>query len=268
MATIRQVEIMINGKRYSLNADMHTHTTFSHGLGSIEDNVLAARNRNIHTIAITDHGPGHYGYGIRRRDIPKMRREINRLSVKYPDMEILLGVEANILGRGKIDIKRSEYRLFDFICAGYHYGALGGGTPAGVLNAAGNYMRSKPEKASKAMIKKNTKAIVDALLHNPIKFLTHPGDKAPVDLLEIAVVCAKVGTYIELNTLHASLTSEDIKTMALADVKFIVSSDAHSPDRVGDFLSAVNLLIEAGISMDRVVNVTETPEPSDSNSIG
>jgi putative hydrolase len=251
---------MINGKRYSLNADMHTHTTYSHGLGSIEDNVIAAMERNIPKIAITDHGPGHYGFGIKRRDIPKMRREIDRLSVKYPEMEILLGVEANILGRGKIDLRPNEFKLFDFICAGYHYGALGGGTPVGVVNAAGNYMRRTPEKASKAMIARNTKAIVTALEKNPIKFITHPGDKAPVDLLEVAVTCAKVGTYVELNTLHASLTVEDIKTMALADIKFIVSSDAHSPDRVGDFMGAINLLIQAGISMDRVVNITEGTE--------
>ena len=54
----------------TLTADYHTHTRFSHGKGDIEDNVLAARALGLKTVGITDHGYGHMGYGIRRRDLP------------------------------------------------------------------------------------------------------------------------------------------------------------------------------------------------------
>lgn len=36
--------------------DYHTHTVFSHGHGSIEDNVKAAIKMGLKEIAITDHG--------------------------------------------------------------------------------------------------------------------------------------------------------------------------------------------------------------------
>ena len=59
--------------------DYHTHTVFSHGKGSIEDNVKAAVEKGIKSIAITDHGPGHLTYGIKREAVKEMREEINRL---------------------------------------------------------------------------------------------------------------------------------------------------------------------------------------------
>ena len=65
--------------------DWHTHTTYSHGKGSVEDNVLTARRLGLRSIAITDHGPGHFGYGFRRRDIPAMRRDIDELNARFDD---------------------------------------------------------------------------------------------------------------------------------------------------------------------------------------
>ena len=38
--------------RYKLLYDLHTHTTFSHGKGSIEDNVKVAIEKGLKAIAI------------------------------------------------------------------------------------------------------------------------------------------------------------------------------------------------------------------------
>ncbi|HPZ60294.1 MAG TPA: PHP domain-containing protein, partial [Bacillota bacterium] len=92
-------------KKYRMVYDIHTHTTFSHGKGSIEDNVKAALERGLSIIGIADHGPGHLTYGVKRKDLPVMREEIRRLQPLYPKIQILLGVEANIINpSGKLDI--------------------------------------------------------------------------------------------------------------------------------------------------------------------
>ena len=90
---------------YHITADYHTHTRYSHGKGTIEDNVLAARKKGLKRIAITDHGFGHIGFGIRPKDVDMMREEIQSLSLKYSDIDILIGIEANLIGMdGTIDI--------------------------------------------------------------------------------------------------------------------------------------------------------------------
>jgi putative hydrolase len=253
---MEKIEYMINNRKYCITSDLHTHTTFSHGTGSIEANVLAARARGIHTVGITDHGPGHITYGVKRWNIPKMRAEVDRLSMIYTDMDIQLGIEANVInGTGILDVRPDEFYLYDYVIAGYHYAALGVNLVGNGLRALQNLAENKTGKDTRRLMRKNTQSIVRAIERNQIKILTHPGDKAPVDLLEIAVTCAKYGTLVEINTNHMSLTAEDIKTMALTDVRFIICSDAHAPNRVGDFVSGVNLALDAGIDMGRIVNL-------------
>ena len=65
-------------KGYKMIADYHTHTIFSHGKGTIEDNVDWAIKKGLKEIAISDHGPGHLTYGVKRHSIPVMREEIDR----------------------------------------------------------------------------------------------------------------------------------------------------------------------------------------------
>ena len=61
-----------------LSADYHTHTTFSHGKGSILDNATEAKARGLKVLAITDHGYGHRAYGIRHKKVPFMKELCNK----------------------------------------------------------------------------------------------------------------------------------------------------------------------------------------------
>src|SRR5690554_1246203 len=110
-------------KKYRMVYDIHTHTTFSHGKGTIEDNIKAAISRGLSCIGISDHGPGHVLYGVKRKDLPSMKNEIEGLKLKYKDIEILLGVEANIINpSGRLDVTSEDIKNLDYVLAGYHYG--------------------------------------------------------------------------------------------------------------------------------------------------
>jgi putative hydrolase len=256
------LEFSVNGKKFSIVSDLHTHTTYSHGTGSIEDNVLAARARGLKKIGIADHGPGHIAFGIKRKDIKKMRDEIDALNEQYDDIEILLGVEANISdASGRIDVTPDDLLSYDFVAAGIHFLAFGRNPVRSGVRSLSNFVsgHAGPGKAENIkLMRKNTANVVKALENNKLTFLTHPGHNAPVDLLEIAVACARAGTLVELNTSHRSITAEDLRAMALTEAKFIISSDAHSPDHVGDFVASVRTALDADIDLGRIVNLRIT----------
>lgn len=242
----------MDNKNYRMAFDLHSHTTYSHGKGSIEDNVRAAMERGLSHIAITDHGPGHLFYGMKRSAVPEMRAEIDRLNVKYPKIMIQLSVEANIISKGNhLDIKPEEFELYDFVIAGYHYGIMNG-------YCASNWLWNKGLKlGERRLMNKNTDMVIKALYENNIAILTHPGDKGPFEMRPIAEACADTDTLMEISTWHDHLTVEEIKIAAETDAQFIISSDAHSPKRIGDFEGGLARAQEAGLDLSRIVNLRE-----------
>ena len=242
----------MDSSKYRLAFDLHSHTTYSHGKGSIEDNVRAAIERGLSHIAITDHGPGHLLYGVKRDAIAEMRKEIDMLNVKYPKIMIQLSVEANIINKGNLlDITPEEFELFDFVIAGYHYGLPNG-------YCVRNWLWNKGLKVGeRRLMNKNTDMTIKALYENNIAILTHPGDKGPFEMRPIAEACADTDTLMEISTWHDHLTVEELKIAAQTDAQFIINSDAHHPKRIGDFEGGLKRAFEAGIDLTRIVNLRE-----------
>ena len=231
--------------------DLHTHTTYSHGKGSVEDNVRVAVAKNLEYIAISDHGPGHLFYGVNRNDFPNLKTDIEKMNVKFPKTNVRMSIEANTIYDGNgLDVRPEEFEEFDFVIAGFHFGLYGCGSVANWLWAHGIKVGEESLK------KKNTEMIVNALRKNDIAILTHPGDKGPFDLEEIARVCVETDTLMEINCRHLHLTTEEIKLVAKnPDVKFIISSDAHTPDAVGMFKPGLQRALDAGLDPSRIVNI-------------
>lgn len=244
--------------KYIITGDYHTHTVYSrtgphlHGKGRIIENAAAAVSKGLRELAITDHGPSDV-YGLSLKDIPKMRRDIAEAAEKYPDLRIYLGVEADITDSANaLDVRREEFELFDFVNAGYHY------VPNSHMVANWLSFHIPFPKAWKERLRsQNTDRIVRALRSNRIRILTHPGDKAFIDEHAVAKACEETGTLVEINAKHRHPDIDDLKVYAGYDVSFVISSDAHSPDKVGSYVLSLALAISAGISPDRIVNIEE-----------
>ncbi len=239
--------------RYRLAYDYHTHTVFSHGTGSIEENVRAAAEKGLRELAIADHGIGSLHIGVKKKDLPKMRAEIERLKPLYPQLRIHMCMEANItFPDGWLDIPPELRRNFDFLLAGYHFSAPG----PSPFRACAAHLRNYLGSDSKRLMLRNTEMILAAVRRGGFRVLTHPGDKAKVDLLPIARACAEQGILMEINNKHDGLSVEGIRVCAaVPEVLFIMSSDAHSPERVGCCENAVARMEAAGLDPGRVVNL-------------
>lgn len=245
-------------EKYRLIADYHTHTRYSvvgpylHAKGSIMENVAAAHAEGLSELAITDHGPREI-YGLDPAKLPKMRAEIAEAEARYPDVKVLLGVEANIMNSPNgLDVEPEHIADYDFINAGYHYGVP---KCHMILNWLA-FNLPCPRRIRERSSRQNTELAIRALRNNNIRILTHPGDKAFFDMDALGRVCEETNTLVEINARHKRPNVEDIKILAKYAVSFVIDSDAHRPEQVGRYVKSVQLALEAGV-LNRVVNIRE-----------
>ncbi len=237
---------------YKMRYDHHTHTVYSHGKGTIEDNVKRAIEVGLEEIAITDHGLRHLTYGMKKEDIPKMRAEIEGLRKKYSEIKIHMSIEANIVRSDTwLDMTDEEVKEFDFIIAGYHFGVRDADCIKNFIFGRDVFSKFEREK----MIRANTDMVLNCINRNKIRILAHPGDKAPVYIREVAEACYERGTLMEISSRHRQLTLEQLDEIKDIPVRFCISSDAHLSENVGLHEEALKRAFKAGIDVDRIDNI-------------
>ncbi len=244
-----------------LLTDYHTHTIYSrlnHGKGTIRENVEEARRKGLREIWITDHGPGHLFFGVDRKKLGQMRDQVDQLNREYEDIEVYLGLEANIIGLdGSIDVKDEDLFYLDGLNLGFHTGVLVKDIKTFfhlfIINPLAKFIKPLRGLARE----KNTQALIKAIEKNKIQLITHPSDKYDLDLEVLARACLKRETALEVNSSHGHLSVEDLRLIDDSQVMLAVGSDAHSPDRVGDLRSALDRIDQAGIDGTRIVNLKE-----------
>ena len=239
-----------------LTADYHTHTVFSHGKGTIENNVSAAKNKGLIEIGITDHGFSHPAFGLKKRKIPVMRSLCKAAEKEY-GVKVLLGIESNVIGDdGTVDLKSELYDGFDLFLAGFHkfvrfkFGTFFKLFAPNMLTA---YL--KKDKPSKSLVKENTKAFINVIEKNPVDAITHLNFFCFADAAEIAKCAADNGTYVELNAKKIHLTDDELYCVDKTGVRYIISSDAHTPQRVGEISLVEETIKRVNIDTGRIDNI-------------
>ena len=245
-----------------LYGDFHTHTTYSrhnHGKGTVLENASVAADKGLKQIAITDHGFNHTFFGIRRKDIPQLQEDI--LNAKeVTGVDILLGVEANLISlEGDVDVREEDYEFLDIFLMGYHRMINTSTFKDKIYLNWANDM-AKIFHPSQELINRNTTAFLKALDKYPIDVITHLNYGFQTDTLAVAKMAKQKGVYVELNGKRINFTDEEILLMASEGVKFIVNSDAHTPDKVGEVNNGLNLIYRLNIPLSQVANVDKLPK--------
>ncbi|MBE5785686.1 MAG: PHP domain-containing protein [Clostridiales bacterium] len=231
-------------------ADYHTHTNYSHGRGTPEENVLAAVKKGLRRIAVSEHAGAHLFYGVRGEKLRALRQEIDRLNKRYGNrIEVLMGLECNLLGGGKCDLslphalwpKGFDAAPFDVLLLGFHKGIM----PRDKLTwqAMGEAFgigRADPVKVAGALL--------ETAANHGIHMLSHPGEYVKADIPTLAKGAAQLGILLEINASHVSLTPKELREAASCGAKFVAGSDAHTPERVGCFDAALSAAEKAGVT--------------------
>lgn len=244
-----------------LTAEIHCHTIYSHGTGTIEDNVIAAREKGMKKIIISEHGPGHM---VARKNTNAtymdMKKEILELRKKYPDMDILMGMEANVISmKGDLDVDEELLEIVEVLYCGIHLMSIPKDISTFFNMQIMNTLCSKFGWFRKRQTRINTNALIKAIEKYPLKMITHPDTRGPVDIIELAKAAEKHDVVLEINDTQSKLNEEDIRLIEESgiNITYAVGSDAHSKKDIGKWENARKILEKSNISLDKVWNVEE-----------
>lgn len=220
-------------------ADLHVHTLASgHAYSTINEIAAEAARKGLRLVGMTDHGPAlpggpHPYHFAALRFIPEYLHGVR----------VLRGIEANILGRGEIDLAEPLLERLDLVLAGFHEdsGYEGRGAVA------------------------NTRALLGVMELPWVKVITHPGNpRFPVDFDVVVRHAVTTNTALEINNSSFNVSrrgsaepcSRLARLIARHGAPVALGSDAHIAQGVGEFGDALAAAAAAGIAWEQVVNRT------------
>lgn len=245
-----------------LTADYHTHTKFSDGKNTLLENAMRAKEMGLTAIGATEHGFSHRALGIRRKEMPQFIREC-REAEERSGVRVLVGIESNIRGRsGLCDLTPEDFSVFDLYLIGIHvyvhYETLYDGFQFAFSSFVKKGLHIRP---SRQLVKDTTQAYLNAVMKNPVDVVTHLNYQCFADAVEVAKCCRDYGTYLEISAKKPHLSDEELAAVADTGVRFVINSDAHSIDRIGDYHLAEEQILRVGIPLDRIDNIDgRTPQ--------
>jgi len=240
----------------AIYGDYHTHTPYSHGKGTVLDNAMVAKNKGLKEIAITDHGFTHKTFGVKRSDIENIKIDIEKAK-NATGVNILFGIEENFISLdGKIGVTEKDLEFLNIVNVGYHKLAKA----ETKKDFFGLFLPNNLKWYTKRQIDKNTICVLKAIETQPINIITHLGVGMPVNVGEVARLAKQKGVFIELNGKRISFTPADMEALMKYDTDFILNSDAHTPEKVGDVRNGMSYVLKYHIPEKNIVNLNKRPD--------
>ncbi len=227
--------------------DMHTHSVFSDGKNTLEENVLSAISKNMLSLGISDHCYTYFdeSYCVQKDDLQNYLAEARRLQKLYRDqIEIYVGIELD--GFARLD----DRAAYDYIIGDCHYVTTPEGNIAvdiskdDFMRMANLYFGGDTVKLAESYYEGYARTVKemrpDILGHIDLvtKFsLVNEEDKRYIDASTAALIEAlKVCPVLEMNTGAISrgyrtvpYPSKRLLREAVAHGgKILLSSDSHS----------------------------------------
>ncbi|WP_406686660.1 DNA polymerase/3'-5' exonuclease PolX [Rossellomorea vietnamensis] len=228
-----------------IKGDLHMHSTWSDGAYSIEEMVEACRAKGYHYMAITDHSQYlRVANGLTPERLVKQIDEIKELNKKYDDIEILSGIEMDILPDGTLDYDDDLLKRVDLVVASIH--------------SSFSQPREKIMERLKTALES---AHVDIIAH-PTGRIIGRREGYDVDMDLLIQLAKETGTALELNANpnRLDLSAENIRKAQEQGVKLVINTDAHSIDHLEFMEVGVGTARKGWIKKDTVINTWDKNE--------
>jgi DNA polymerase (family 10) len=200
-------------QREDIRGDLHMHTTATDGTASVLEMAQAAKERGFEYIAITDHSKRVMM--ARGLDSDRLRahwKEIERARAQVSGIEILRGIECDILEDATLDLDDTVLAEADWVLAVLHYG-----------------LKQPREQITKRLMTAIRSPHVDCIGH-PTGRLVGRRPGADVNFDEVLKGAADYGVMMEINAHPNRLDLDEIHAAAARDlgIPIVISTDSHS----------------------------------------
>ncbi|XAL98175.1 DNA polymerase/3'-5' exonuclease PolX [Phycisphaeraceae bacterium D3-23] len=223
-----------------IKADLHTHTTASDGVWSIEENARAFAKRGHHTVAITDHSKSQYqANGLDSDRLVKHIEAVRKVAKKLEGtITVLAGSEVDILPDGSLDYPDELLAELDVVVASPH--------------AA---LSQEPRKATARLLKAIQNPYVTIMGHPTGRLVLKREGLSP-DIDALVKAAADRGVAMEINANHWRLDLRDTHARAAlaAGCKLAINTDAHGEGDTYQLPYGVLTARRAGATAQDVVN--------------
>lgn len=222
-------------------ADLHTHTIASgHAYGTIREMALAASEKKMKILGISEHAPGIPGttdpfYYCNLKVVPR----------KLYGVTIVHGCEINVLDDGSRSLDDSWMKYLDYAIVGIHRQC---------------YTDQGKER--------NTDNLIKCMKHPKVRLVSHPDDNhTPLDYPRLVGAAKELNVALEVN--NSSFTKPEerlgcfenyrcmLKCCEQYRVPVVVSSDAHDPSWTARFDEAASFLQEMHFDQSLILNTEE-----------
>jgi DNA polymerase (family 10) len=212
---------------------IHSHSTWSDGLHTIEQMAIAAKEKGFEYLVISDHSKSaFYANGLQEDRIRAQHKEIDLLNKKLAPFVIFKSIESDILNDGSLDYPDEILALFDLVIASVH-----------------SNLKMTEEKAMMRLMNAIENPYTSILGHATGRLLLSRKGY-PINHEAIIEACAANEVVIELNAHPRRLDIDwrHIRQAIQKDVLISINPDAHAIDGYEDCTYGVLVAQKAGLT--------------------
>ena len=222
-----------------IRGDLHMHTTATDGKASIQEMAEGALAKGYQYIAITDHSKRvTMANGLDAKRLRAHWKEIEKVQQKVPDIQILKGIECDILEDGTMDLPDDVLSEADWVIAVLHYG-----------------LKQPQDQINKRLLNAIQNPHVSILGHLSGRLIgKRPG--ADLNYGEILNAAADHGVMLEINAHPMRLDIDDIHAARAKElgIPIVINTDAHSVGGLDVMQYGVYQARRAGLTKKDVAN--------------
>lgn len=222
-----------------IRGDLHMHTTATDGNASIVEMAEAAKARGLKYIAITDHSKRvSMANGLDAERLRAHWKAIDKARGKVSGIEILCGIECDILEDATMDLPDDVLAEADWVIGVLHYG-----------------LKQPAEQINKRLLAAIRNPHVSAIGHLTGRLIgKRPGAEMSYD--DVFKAAADNGVMMEINAHPSRLDLDDIHAAAARErgIPIVINTDAHSTAGLDVMQYGIYQARRAGLAKKDVAN--------------